>query len=294
LEGIRNCRETELKVYEDSSSCGKVALMNDPDVKLLILIVLIAGLAGAFWFFRDDVFPAVDEPVVIQAEPVVADEPARSEPVYPLSPLGSPGSIDHNLIPLPPLDDSDSYFLLAMIDNFGPEVGRLLVNEALIDKIVATVDNLPRSHLAEKVRPVGRLSTTFAVDATDESGQIFLGSDNYQRYDQLVNLLVNADLDEFAATYRRFYPLFQQSYERLGYPGAYFNDRVVEVIDHLLATPDSDERIRLIRPNVMYEFADAELEALSSGQKLLLRMGSEHAKEIKQTLRDLRARITLG
>lgn len=99
--------------------------MNDPDVKLLILIVLIAGLAGALWFFRDDVFPPVDEPV-------------------------------------------------------------------------ATVDNLPRNYLGEKIRPVGRLSTAFA---------------------------------------------------------------------------------------------DAELEALSSGQKLLLRIGSEHAAKIKQTLTELRARI---
>jgi len=32
--------------------------------------------------------------------------------------------------------------------------------------------------------------------------------------------------------------LFQQSYEDLGYPGQYFNDRLVEVIDDMLKTPD--------------------------------------------------------
>ena len=265
--------------------------MNDPDVKLLILIVLIASLAGALWFFRDDVFPTADQPVVMEPEPVVEEVPIPSKPMYPLSPLSPPGSPGGKLVPLPPLDDSDSYFLLALIDNFGPEVGQVLVNEALIDRIVATVDNLPRNYLAEKIRPVGRLSTAFAVDASNDSDQILLGPNNFERYDLLVNLAVNADLDEFAETYRRFYPLFQQSYKRLGYPDAYFNDRVVEVIDHLLATPEPDEPIRLVRPHVLFEFADAELEALSSGQKLLLRIGSEHAAKIKQTLTELRARI---
>ena len=265
--------------------------MNDPDVKLLILLVLIAGVAGALWFFRDDVFPPVDEPVVTEPERIVEDVPVQNRPMYPLSPLSPPGSITGELVPLPPLDDSDSYFLLALIDHFGPEVGRVLINDALIDKFVAAVDNLPRNHLAEKIRPVGRLSTAFAVDASGSSEQIFLGPDNYERYDVLVRLFVNANLDEFADTYRRFYPLFQQSYERLGYPDAYFNDRVVEVIDHLLAAPEPVEPIRLIRPHVLYEFADAELEALSSGQKLLLRVGGEHAAKIKRTLKELRARI---
>jgi hypothetical protein len=194
-------------------------------------------------------------------------------------------------VPLPPLDDSDSYFLLALVDILGPDVGHVLVNEALIDKFVATVDNLNRSHVAEKIRPVGRLSEAFIVDAVGNNGQFYLSLDSYERYDILVNLVVRADLDVIAATYRRFYPLFQESYVRLGYPDGYFNDRVVEVIDQLLQTPEPDEPIRLVRPHVLYEFADAELEALSSGQKLLLRMGGEHAASIKRVLQGLRALI---
>jgi hypothetical protein len=129
------------------------------------------------------------------------------------------------------------------------------------------------------------------VDATDKEGQFYLSRDNYERYDLLVNLLATAELDDIAATYRRFYPLFQESYLRLGYPDGYFNDRVVEVIDHLLLTPEPNEPVRLVRPHVLYEFADADLEALSSGQKLLLRMGSENAARIKQLLQGLRVLI---
>lgn len=269
-----------------------MSFVDDPDTKLLVLIALAAGLAGTLWYFRDAIFPVADEPAVVRPEPVVADVPAQKGPIHPLTPLRSPASFDGELVALPPLDDSDSYFLLALIDSFGPAVGRVLVNEALIDKFVATVDNLTRSHVAEKIRPVGRLPEAFRVDAAGNDGQLYLSLDNYERYDLLVKLVARADLEVVAATYRRFYPLFQESYVRLGYPNGYFNDRVVEVIDHLLLTPTPDEPIRLARPHVLYEFADAKLEALSSGQKLLLRMGGEHAATIKQVLRGLRTLIT--
>ena len=72
---------------------------------------------------------------------------------------------------------------------------------------------------------------------------------------------------------------------------AYFNDRLVDVIDLLLATPTPEEPITLMRPKVLYEYSLEELEELSSGQKLLLRMGNEHAAAIKEVLREFRARI---
>ncbi len=265
--------------------------MDDPDVKLLVFIVLLAGLAGAVWFFRDDLLPLVEEPVVMEPDVVVEEEPTRSGPVHPIAPFGESTSPDRKLVPLPPLDDSDSYLLLALIDIFGPDVEPVLVNEALVDNFVATIDNLTRGHVAEKIRPVNRLTESFVADATDDKGLYYLNPDSYKRYDLLVNLVARADLKVVADTYRRFYPLFQQSYVQLGYPDGYFNDRAVEVIDHLLLTPEPKDPVRLVRPHVLYEFDDAELEALSSGQKLLLRMGSENAASIKRVLKEFRALI---
>jgi hypothetical protein len=77
----------------------------------------------------------------------------------------------------------------------------------------------------------------------------------------------------------------------LGYPDGYFNDRLVEVIDHLLATPDVTAPIQLKRPSVNFEYVDPELENLSSGQKLLVRMGSANAAIVKGKLRELRQAI---
>ena len=166
-----------------------------------------------------------------------------------------------------------------------------IVNEALIDRFVATVDNLPRKQVSEKIRPAGRLATKFSAAAMADDTSFVLGPENFKRYDALVDLLATADVDALVALYRRYYPLFQESYERLGYPHDYFNDRVVEVIDHLLLTPEPRETVQLTRPHVLFEFADPQLEALSSGQKLLLRMGNEHASRVKQVLEALRPRL---
>lgn len=200
-------------------------------------------------------------------------------------------SRDGELVPLPPLDDKDSYFLLALIDIFGSGAEPVLLSEALVDKFVATVDNLTRSHVAEKIRPVGSLSGAFLVDAGGGEREYLLSPENYARYDYLVEMAAAADLDAIVDMYRRFYPIFQDSYQQLGYPDGYFNDRVVEVIDHLLATPRPDQPVRLTRPHVLYEFADPDIEAYSSGQKLLIRMGDENAETVKRMLRELRQRI---
>ena len=41
----------------------------------------------------------------------------------------------------------------------------------------------------------------------------------------------------------------------------------------------------------MYQYADPKLEALSSGQKLLLRIGPDNEATIKAKLRELRAAV---
>lgn len=265
--------------------------MEKVGAKLLVLIVLAAGLAGGYWYL--DLSNPAKENLAPFAEPEIPENPPQEiGPIHPLM-LSEPATpSDRNLVPLPALDDSDGYFLLALVDIFGPDVRQVLVSEALIDKFVATLDNLPRSHVAEKVRPVRRLPDQFLVEAAGNDGEFRLMTSNFIRYDSLVYLLETADLEFLVATYRRFYPLLQESYRRLGYPGGHFNDRVVEVIDHLLTTPEPSEPVRLLRPHVLYEFADAELEALSSGQKLLVRMGSVHTTTIKQVLTRLRALIS--
>jgi fermentation-respiration switch protein FrsA (DUF1100 family) len=212
----------------------------------------------------------------------------RAGPVHPVEALEWQAPENNDLLALPDLTDIDAYFRLELVDIFGTGLDALLANDAMIDRIVATIDNLPRRHVAESIRPVGRLSSTFVTNGDDV---IVIDPENYARYRILVDWFAMADPDTVVELYRRYYPLLQKSYESLGYPQGYFNDRLVAVIDHLLETPVPEEPPELVRPHVLFEYTDPELEALSSGQKLLLRMGAENAMRTKQSLEALRARI---
>ena len=257
----------------------------------LIPILLALGAAGALWYYWIAVNRPATEPIAAPAPP--AEQPETlPEPLHPLPEPDMDTSDRPELVPLPPLDRSDDYFKLALGDLFGGSIEEMLAESGMIERIVATVDNLPRDHVAERIRPLDRLEGGFVVDGLGASDEFSINSTNFDRYDMLIDLMAGADLVAVADVYRRFYPLFQNAYVELGYPDGYFNDRLVEVIDHLLATPETEDATPLVRPHVLYEFADPELEALSSGQKLLLRMGTEHRSRVKETLREFRSIVT--
>jgi len=242
--------------------------------------------------------------VVIAAAAVLAaaaaayyywDTYVRSPPVAEQSPATAAARIQHPLAaaggaPLPPLAESDGALgaaIAALVH--AATLPDLFYPDRLARRWVATIDNLPREQVAVEVRalrPPGGPIATRGEDAT-----LAIAADNAARYGRYMTLLAAIDPGEAAALYRRFYPLLQEAYEELGYPGQYFNDRVVAVIDHLLATPDVAEPIRLVHPSVMYRFADPKLESLSAGQKALLRIGRDNAAVVKAKLRALRAEI---
>jgi hypothetical protein len=247
--------------------------------------VAIVAAGGAYYYFKvvkDDAPPAATPPV---AQAPAETPPADTREHHPLPEATAPDK------PLPPLNESDKDISGALAGLFGKKsVDELLVPEMVIRHIVVTVDNLPRNKVAEQMRPV-KSAGGQAITAT--SGDLItLTDENSARYAAFMNVVKNTDTAKLGNLYIRYYPLFQQSYEDLGYPGQYFNDRLVEVIDHLLQTPEVRGPIQLKQGKVFYEYADPSLESRSAGQKLLLRMGSENAATIKQKLKDLRTVVT--
>lgn len=253
----------------------------------ILLAIAVAAALTYYWIQINRPAPPPEPPAAV-VEPV-AEEP--QSPIHPFPRVESPAGPGGELVTLPSLDHSDAYLKLALTEVLGSRmVAEMLSERDLIARIVATVDNLPRDHVAERIRPITGLAGPFDAEAISNN-EFTISTDSFRRYDVLVDLVTNVDLNELTEVYGRFYPLFQDAYNDLGYPNAYFNDRLVAVIDHLLSAPDLEDPIKLVRPHVLYEFADMDLEALSSGQKLLMRMGSEHAARIKATLRELRSLI---
>jgi len=188
---------------------------------------------------------------------------------------------------LPALADSDSQVDAALSDLFGAAFDQLFIKTDIVQHLVATIDNLGRDSVAQRLMPVRGAVGSLAVTGTNEA--LAIAPDNAQRYAPFVQLAQAVDTRRLVAVYVRFYPLFQEAYEKLGYPNGYFNDRLVQVIDSLLKAPEVQGPVRLIQPHVLYQFADPELEALPAGQKVLVRIGPDNEAAMKAKLREIRA-----
>ncbi len=244
-------------------------------VPLTVVLVALAVLVYYEWETTREKPPPVELPV----------PPASDAPRYPV-----PATPQEPVIPLPRLDESDEAIQGSLEELFHQEsVWEILKPENIIRNVVVTVDNLPREKPGVQRRPVKPAMDAFRTSGTEAA--ITMSPDNYARYQPFVELARVADAKQVTGLYFRFYPLFQQAYDDLGDAPRNFNDRLVEVIDHLLATPEVQGPIRLMQPKVFYQFADPELEAMSAGQKILIRRGSENAAVIKAKLREIRAEL---
>jgi hypothetical protein len=247
-----------------------------------IVVAAVIALGGWYWYASRQ-RPAAATPVVTApAPPPVSTEPQIEHPIAADNAAGTAA--------LPALNDSDQIVHDSLAGVLGRHaVEQFLVPQNIVRHLVATVDNLPRRKVAVELRPVKPAPGQSAI-ATQ--GEITTLSDaNFERYAPLVRVVQATDVKALVLVYQRLYPLFQQAYEDLGYPGKYFNDRLVEVIDQLLQAPEVSAPIRLVQPKVFYEYADTDLESRSAGQKLLIRMGPANARAIKAKLREFRAEI---
>ncbi len=222
--------------------------------------------------------PPVAPPAPAPASPV-AEAPAIAHPI-PEAPA----------TPLPALAESDPTAKDALAKLFGNDtLARYFNLDAVVRRFVATIDNLPRKTVAARLMPVKPVAGAFAVTGSGDA--LAIAPDNALRYRAYLVVMEGVEAKRLVAAYVKLYPLFQAAYQELGYPTGYFNDRLVEAIDDMLAAPDAGQA-RLVQPKVLYEYADPSLEDRSAGQKILMRMGPANAARVKDKLRALRRELT--
>jgi hypothetical protein len=254
---------------------------------ILVVIGLAVVVAGAIWFWwqwhsAESIPDHIAVPPVASAPPMPIAPPQEEEPA-----IRNPVEAASPAEPLPALDESDGALAKAIAALVGDKpFGALFVPEGIIRHIVATVDNLPRAEAPVKVWPVRPVGSW--LDTVGQGDSLVIGPKNAARYAAYAKVVRGLDAQRLAASYRQFYPLFQEAYRELGYPKGYFNDRLIVAIDDLLATPEPQEPLRLVQVKVRYQFADPDLERRSAGQKILLRIGPENARVVKAKLREFR------
>ena len=259
---------------------------------ILILAGIVAAVAATYylWPQRQELQPA--------QPPAAAAPEARSEAA--LAPRASaepetrypvPAAGSESAKPLPTLDNSDPMMRETVSGLVGKKAfDEMVYPSALVRRIVATVDNLPRATAPRRVMPMEAVPGAFAV--LDATGEASISAANSARYAPYVRVFESLDTRALVKRYVESYPLFQRAYAELGFPKANFNDRLVEAIDDMLAAPEVSGPVKLARPKVLYQFADPELEKRSAGQKIMLRMGPENAARVKAKLREIRRELT--
>jgi hypothetical protein len=248
----------------------------------IAVLVIVAGIA--VYVYQRDRAPAGVAPAAHTAAPAA---PTTAPPAP--APETAPQTV--RATPLPALDDSDAEVVSGLTELLGGRepLQQFLVPQRIIRNVVVTLDNLPREKIAVNQRPAKPTGGKFIVTGPEEAREI--APENYARYAPFVAVVKKVDAKTLAAFYRGLQPLFQQAYDELGNPSASFDTRLRQVIDHLLQTPDVTQPVKLVQPSVSYKYADPKLESLSSGQKLLIRMGPENESALKAKLRELRAAL---
>jgi hypothetical protein len=268
-----------------------------------VFIILLGGalVGGAFYVGKRWSHPAPVAPTPI-AKPAAA-EPGAPAPVETRAgkpavahPIPANDGVHHEL---PSLDQSDAYCGRVLRELIGrKDVASFLNLDGFARRFVATVNNLASDNASTALWPVRETPRRFETEARDDRRVI--SSRNAARYTPFVAFVEGVDSHKALAAYVAMYPLLQRAYEDLGEPTPYFNDRVVAVIDDLLATPDVGAPLPVkhieadgASPSAtaarLYVYDDASLERRTAGQKILLRVGHDHAKRLKAKLAEIRA-----
>ena len=198
----------------------------------LLLLTAVVGLALWLWWQQREALPpnrsvasstggvgAPDE-VAPPAQPLPEAAPpaqsAGSSPKYPIAPA-QPGPADQAR-PKPTPAEIDAQVRPALDELAGSQgVSEFLQAGGFVQRVVATVDNLTRPHAPGAAWPMQPAAGQFTV--TGQGDDRTIDPANSARYTPFVRFVQAIDSARAAALYRKHYPLFQQAYEELGYPG---------------------------------------------------------------------------
>jgi hypothetical protein len=230
-----------------------------------------------------------------QTEPAVA---AASDPIIEPPPVEvtiedpvteeAPGSAT---IQLPALNASDAFVFneLSGIPN-GTAVISLLAQDQIVRKFVVFVENVSRGEYPQTGVPYKPLGVEMPVRNIDDNLFVMEAS-AHERFNEIVDTFTSLDTDAAFALYRLLSPLFQQAYAEIGFRDQSFDDTLRSAISNVLRAEEVEGPFQLVKPSVMYLYADASIENLQEVHKLLIRMGPDNTAKIKARLQDFSERL---
>jgi hypothetical protein len=247
-----------------------------PSVLRWVLVIAGAMAAGAaltfWWMSRTQPAPVEPAPTTATDVPLGANRPSPDP------------------MPLPPLDDSDTFFqgLVSTLSEH-PVLARLLATKGLVRSgalaVVQIGDGKTPATPLTVLRPSSRLQV-----AGSPSGQ--LDPRSYDRWNGAVAALTSIEPASAAQLYVNVKPLFDEAYRELG-QGSDFDAAIVAAIAMLSETPALDDDPVLARRPGYFEHEDADLRALRPVQKQFLLIGPDNRAAVLRWLNELATHLDL-
>lgn len=219
-----------------------------------------------------------------QPEPATANTEVEVAPA-PVEVVAEPEPEAQTTVQLPSLSASDNFVLeqLRALQN-GMQLIPLLRSEQLIRSFVVLVDNVSRDNFPQTGLPYQPMTEEMPVRTLDDN-LFVMEQAAHGRFDSIVDTFVAVDTGAAIAIYHLISPLLQQAYAELGYGNNDFDAVLRRAIRNVLDMDPPEGPYQLVKPSVMYLYADAAIENLSTVEKQLIRLGPENTKQLQAKLR---------
>lgn len=234
--------------------------------------------------------PQQEPASVAVSEPEIATLPEEVEQVE-LALEPELNEDETNVIELPTLTDSDPFVFetLQTLQN-GMALVNALAEDQIVRKFVVFVENISRGEFPQTGLPYKGLGQEMPVSEIDDN-LFVMDQVAHSRFDQVVSTFVETDTDSAVIIYQMLSPLFQQAYAEIGFRNVSFDETLRAAINNVLRTTNMEGPYQLVKPSVMYLYADSSVENLAEVHKQLLRIGPDNTSALKAKLREFLTKL---
>ena len=268
----------------------------EPRANPIFLGILFAGILATLVFILmtgDYGEPALPEELVM-VQPSVEPAPMPIEAEAPAAPIAAPPvtEVQPKIPPAPVVsEETGDQYARESIDavNGGKALAQFVAGDYVVERAVAIIDALRRGEVPYKLLPVGKPSTTFPI--SDNGLRVTLDTAGFSRYDGFAQWVGGLNTPALVSLLDDYEMIATQALTRMGVTDFDIRSALLAATTQILSTPQVSVDAELMRREANWVYMDPELEALSSLQKQVLRMGPENADIVQQKARDIRGAL---
>jgi len=269
----------------------------DDKVNPIILAILFAGILATLAFilitgdYGESEVPeqtAEIAPVDIEMAPAPEPEPDPIEEEV--------AEVAEEVLPeLPPeatvTEETADAYAREIIEsvNGGKALAQFVAGDYIVERAVAIIDALRRGEVPYKLLPVGRPSKPFLI--SDDGLRVTMDPSSFNRYDVFAQWVNGIDVLAIVELLNEYEQIATEALSRMGVGDFDIRSAVLAATTEILATPIAPESAELMKREANWVYMDPELEALSSVQKQVLRMGPRNSEIIQAKARELRGAV---